>query len=568
MVTLHPKVFAVAVTGASLFALFTVGASMAVRWVVDHVIEPRFEEGAVALGTLLGGLAIVVGIGVARACAVVVRRSFAGITQWRVAETLSSQVVHRLVRQPASWHHRRPDGDLVARAGVDVDASVAVLAPIPFATGTVILLVVASVWLFLTDLVIGLVAVTVFPILLMLNVVYQRRVDRHYDDAQRHLGAFSAGVHESFEGVQLVKAYGAEVRETSRLSSMAGDVRDARVRAVRLRATFESMLELVPGLANVVLVVVGAQRVSTGDLTIGELSSVIFLFGLLIFPLRLIGWTLSELPRSMAGWNRVRAVLDEPIDPDPQARIELAPPGTGIELDAVRYTHEGESQPALRDLVLTVPSGLTVAVVGATGAGKSTLVDVVAGLVEPAAGVVRLAAGGRAVVFQEAFLFAGTVRDNLQVGAHFSDDEMWEALRLAAADDVVRQLPSGLDTVVGERGVSLSGGQRQRLALARAIIRRPSVLVLDDTTSALDPTTEATVLGNISEALGSTTVLMVASRPSTIALADRVVFIQNGSLVAEGLHSDLFAREPAYRELVEAFEADRDGVAPGARVTP
>jgi ATP-binding cassette, subfamily B, bacterial len=568
MVTLHPKVFAVAVTGASLFALFTVGASMAVRWVVDHVIEPRFEAGAVALGTLLGGLAIVVGIGVARACAVVVRRSFAGITQWRVAETLSSQVVHRLVRQPASWHHRRPDGDLVARAGVDVDASVAVLAPIPFATGTVILLVVSSVWLFLTDVVIGSVAVTVFPILLMLNVVYQRRVDRHYDDAQRHLGAFSAGVHESFEGVQLVKAYGAELRETTRLSSMAGDVRDARVRAVRLRATFESMLELVPGLANVVLVVVGAHRVSTGDLTIGELSSVIFLFGLLIFPLRLIGWTLSELPRSMAGWNRVRAVLDEPIDPDPRARIELAPPGTGIELEAVQYTHVGEAQPALRDLSLTVPGGLTVAVVGPTGAGKSTLVDVVAGLVEPSRGVVRLAAGDRAVVFQEAFLFAGTVRDNLQVGAGFSDEELWEALRLAAADDVVRQLPSALDTVVGERGVSLSGGQRQRLALARALIRRPSVLVLDDTTSALDPTTEATVLGNISEALASTTVLMVASRPSTIALADRVVFIQNGSLVAEGLHGDLFAREPTYRELVEAFEADRDGATPGSRVTP
>jgi ATP-binding cassette, subfamily B, bacterial len=566
MVALHPKVFAVAVTGASLFALFTVGASMAVRWVVDHVIVPRFDEGAVALGTLLGGLAIVVGIGVARACAVVVRRSFAGITQWRVAGTLSSQVVHRLVRQPASWHQRRPDGDLVARAGVDVDASVAVLAPIPFATGTMVLLVVASVWLLLTDLVVGLVAVTVFPILLMLNVVYQRRVDRHYDDAQRHLGAFSAGVHESFEGVQLVKAYGAELRETSRLSSMAGDVRDARVRAVRLRATFESMLELVPGLTNVLLVVVGAQRVSTGDLSIGELSSVIFMFGLLIFPLRLIGWTLSELPRSMAGWNRVRVVLDEPIEPDPQARIEQAPGGTGIELDAVRYTHLGESQPALRDLTLTVPSGLTVAVVGPTGAGKSTLVDVVAGLVEPSHGVIRLAAGGRAVVFQEAFLFAGTVRDNLQVGAGFSDDEMWEALRLAAADDVVRQLPSGLDTVVGERGVSLSGGQRQRLALARALIRRPSVLVLDDTTSALDPTTEATVLGNISDALASTTVLMVASRPSTIALADRVAFVQNGSLVAEGLHRDLFANEAAYRDLVEAFESDRDGSAPGTTV--
>lgn len=568
MVGLHPRLFAVAVAGATSFALFTVASSMAVRWMVDHVILPRFDEGSVALGTVLAGVALVVSIGVARAFSVVVRRSFAGITQWRVAETLTRNVVDRLVRQPASWHQRRADGDLVGRAGVDVDAAVAVLAPIPFATGTMVLLVVASAWLLMTDVVIGLVAVTVFPILLALNVVYQRHVDRHYDDAQRHLGAFSAGVHESFEGVQLVKAYGAERRETSRLSSMAGDVRDARVRAVHLRATFESMLELVPGLTNVALVLVGAQRVSTGDLTVGELSSVVFMFGLLVFPLRLIGWTLSELPRSMAGWARVRAVLDDTVEHDPRTRIEPARSGVGIELDSVSYTHDGEPQPALRSVSLTVPAGTTVAVVGPTGAGKTTLVDVIAGLVGPTDGVVRLAPGERSVVFQEAFLFAGTVRDNLQVGRSFDDDEMWEALRLAAADDVVAQLPHGLDTVVGERGVSLSGGQRQRLALARALVRRPSVLVLDDTTSALDPTTEATVLDNIGDALSSTTVLMVASRPSTITLADRVAFVQAGVLVAAGPHADLFAQQPAYRDLVEAFETDRDGSAATGRGAP
>ena len=188
------------------------------------------------------------------------RRVFAGKTQWRVAGTLGEQVTDRLVGQPISWHQRRPDGDLVARAGVDVDAAVAVLAPIPFSVGTVLLVVVSAAWLLVSDVVIGLVAVAVFPILIAVNVLYQRRVDIHYTDAQDHLGTLSAAVHESFDGVQLVKAYGAEQRETERLSTIAGSLRDARVRAVRLRGTFEALLDVLPSLTNVALVVVGAMR--------------------------------------------------------------------------------------------------------------------------------------------------------------------------------------------------------------------------------------------------------------------------------------------------------------------
>lgn len=558
MLRLHPKLFAVAVSGATVFAVFTVAASFAVRWIIDEVIVPRFEEGSVALGTLLTGVGIVIGVGVVRAASVVVRRSFAGMTQWRIAESLTDEVVDRLVRQPASWHQRRPDGDLVARAGVDVEAAVAVLAPIPFATGTVVLLGVSTGWILWLDPVLGAVAVVVFPFLIGLNVVYQRRVDRHYAAAQRELGAFSAGVHESFEGVQLVKAYGAESRETARLAGIAGRVRDSRVRAIRLRATFEALLDFVPAATNVGLVVLGAQRVATGDLTIGALSGVIFLFTLLVFPLRLIGWTLSELPRSLAGWDRVRHVVDDPVLPDPLDSVEAARDGVDLELDRVGFRHPGESLDALADLRLQLTRGEVLAVVGPTGAGKTTLVEVAGALLPPDRGVVRLADGGRAVVFQEAFLFAGTVRDNLCVGRPATDEELWQALELAAGAEFVRRLPSGLDTVVGERGVSLSGGQRQRLALARALLRRPAVLLLDDTTSALDPATEAHVLGNLRTAAAGTTVLMVAARPSTIALADRVAHLVDGRIVAQGTHADLLATTPAYRELVEAFEHDRD----------
>ncbi len=559
MVRLHPRPFIVAVGGAAVFAICTVLSSVAVRWVTDNVIVPRFDEGEVATSTLVAGIVFLGAVGVVRAAGVVVRRVFAGITQFRVGATLSSDVIDRLTRQPISWHQRRPDGDLVGRAGVDTDTAIAVLAPIPYSTGTVLMIVLSTVWLLATDLVLGAVAIAVFPILLVTNIVYQRRVDLHFDAAQSELGRLSASVHESFEGVQLVKAYGAEQRETERLSEIAGRVRDSRIRAVRLRATFEAALDALPSLANVVIVVIGANRVESGDLTVGELTSFIYLFTLLVFPLRLIGYVLSEMPFSLSGWTRVREVLDEPIEPDPLGAVRTAPAGVGLRLDDVSFTFAGESGPAVDDVSLTVPSGRVVAVVGPTGAGKSTLVELSGGLIAPGIGQVATSAGGRSLVFQEAFLFAGTIRDNVAMDGTFSDEQTWEALRMARADGFVADLPKRLDTMVGERGVSLSGGQRQRIALARALIREPSLLLLDDTTSALDPATERAVLANLRGALAGTTVLMVASRPSTIALADDVIYVEGGTVVDHGTHAELMRRSHAYRELVEAFEADRVG---------
>ncbi len=558
LIRLHPRPFAVAVAGASVFALCTVASSGAIRWVIDNVIVPRFEEGSVPWSTVATGVGLIIGIGLLRGAGVVVRRTWAGKTQWRIAGTLAEGVIDRMIRQPLSWHQRRPDGDLVARAGVDSDAAISVMAPIPFALGTVLLIFVSAIWLVATDVVLGLVAVAVFPLLIGLNIVYQKRVEAHYDAAQHHLGALSAGVHESFDGVQLVKAYGAESRETERLSAIAGNVRAARIDAVRLRATFEALLDVLPSMTNVGLVVLGAYRVRAGAMTVGELSGFVYLFTLLVFPLRLIGYALSELPHSLAGFRRVHEVLDEPIEPDPAAAIGTVEGGVGVRLRDVLFSFPGDSRPAIDGVDLEVCSGRMVAIVGPTGAGKSTLVELVAGLVAPDRGSIATAAGGRAIVFQEAFLFSGTIRHNLTLGAAFAEDELWHALDLARAADFVAETPKGLDTVVGERGVSLSGGQRQRVALARALVRRPGLLLLDDTTSALDPATEAAVLGNLRHGLADTTVLMVASRPSTIALADEVVYLAGGRIVDHGTHTELMARRRGYRALVEAFETDRD----------
>ena len=541
-----------------MFALCTVASAVVLRWVIDHVIDPRLRQGHVATGTVFIGLGLVIGVGVIRATGVVVRRTWAGIAHWRIAETLSGQVIDRLVQQPVTWHQRRPSGDLAARGGVDVDASVDVLSPLPFASGVVLLVFVSSAWLLFIDVPLGLFAVAVFPVLIGINVTYQHRVDKHYTAAQSHLGDLSGAVHESFEGVQVVKAFGAERRETERLSVIAGRLRDERTAAVLLKGSFDALLDAIPALVNVALVLLGAMRIRAGAITIGDLASMVYMFTLLVFPLRLIGFALSALPHSLAGWSRVREVLDEPLLPDPASGLVVAPEGVGLAFSDVSYEFDA-GRPVLEGIDVTVPSGSTVALVGSTGSGKTTLLRLAAGLLGPTTCSVATVPGTQAIVLQEAFLLGASLRENISFGGTFSDEEIWSALEVAEGRDFVEDLPRQLDTEVGERGVSLSGGQRQRVALARALVRQPALLLMDDTTSALDPATEARVVAGLRDALQASTVFMVASRPSTIALADQVVFLDDARIRASGTHAELLASNDNYRSIMEAFDVDRAG---------
>ena len=567
----HKRPFFIAVSGAAVFAACTVLSAVVVRVITDDVIGPRFNEGSVSANKVALVLGTLIIIGIVRAAGVVVRRAWAGRTTWRVTESLTSEVIDRLTVQPAPWHRSQSTGDLITRAGVDAEAATAVLGPLPFASGVVVLVGLSSTWLLYTDLLLGVAAVAVFPFLIALNIGYQRRVDGFYNTAQAELGKLSAAVHESFDGVAVVKSFGAEGRETERLSVIARRLRSARLVAVRLRSTFEALLDGIPTVVNILLLVGGAYRVRSGAMTVGELTSFIYLFTLLVFPLRLIGFTLSEVPHSMAGWNRIRNLLDEPVVADPALTLQRAA-GNGVELRDVHFSHDGERE-VLTGVTAHIEGGRTVAVVGATGAGKTTLLHLVAGLIAPTGGTIIVPVEGSRLVFQEPFLLAGSVRENIALGAAVADDAIDAALAVAEAR-FVYDLPAGLDTLLGERGVGLSGGQRQRLALARALVRRPAVLLLDDTTSALDPSTEARVLANLRAALSHTTVVAVASRPSTIALADDVLYLDDGRVVAHGTHDELMQSVPAYRTLIEAFEQDRAeldanavevGIAPAVR---
>ena len=577
LVAMVPGVFATAVAGAALFAIATVASSFALRWVIDHAITPRFRDGHVRTASVVFGATFVVTVGIVKSVGVVVRRSFAGRTQWGVGSKVRMQVVQRYADQPYAWFEKQATGELVAHAGVDVDAVTNSLGPLPYATGVIVLIIVSAVSLLATDLVLGGAAVMLFPVLTGLNIAYQRRVDRPAREAQDHLGALSALVHESVDGALVVKALGAEAGEQARFAIKATQLRDAKVKVAVLRATFEAVLDVIPALANLLLLVIGAIRIRSGDLTIGAVTSFIFLFTILVWPLRMIGFQLGELPHALAGWDRIRGMLADPIVRQPGDAITAAPAGFGVALSHVSFSYE-PGRAVLRDIDLAVPTGATWAIVGPTGSGKSTLLSIISGLVSPTAGEVSIAdpafastsphdRGGAGVdrrsrlVFQEPFLFADSLRANVDIEGDAGAAQVDVALRLAQASSFVAELPQGLDTIVGERGVSLSGGQRQRIALARALASRPDVLLLDDTTSALDPTTEAHILSGLRGELAHVTTILVASRPSTIALADTVVFLVGGVVAAIGSHADLLASAPAYRHLVEAYERDRGALA-------
>ena len=555
LVRLQRASFVVAVSGAAVFALCTAGSSLGVKWMIDHVVVARFEEGRVAVSTVVGACLLIIVISAVRAAGVVVRRTFAGRTEWGVAEKLGVQVVQRFADQPVVWHRRHQTGDLVARANVDVEAAVAVLAPLPYGSSVVLLLVASAIGLTVMDVVLGAVALVVLPLLVFMNVGYQRRVDKHFDEAQKQMGRLSEAALESFEGVAVVKAFGAEVRETERLSEITGLLRDARIRSMRARATFEMMLDTVPSVANLFLLAVGALRVRSGDITVGDLAAAMYLFTLLVIPLRLIGYVFSEIPHSYAGYRRVRQVLDDPIVDDPRRSLGIATGGTAVRAHDVTIRHIPEVA-VIEHADFTVRQGTLTALVGATGCGKTTLLEAVTGLVPVSSGSIDTVDGGATLVFQEAFIFSESVRFNLCLGAD-TDDALVRAALTVADAEFLYELENGLDTSLGERGVSLSGGQRQRLALARALVRRPRLLLLDDTTSALDPTTELRILGNLVASDLAGTILMVASRPSAISVADDVIYITAAGGVVQGTHDELVTRNAEYRALIEAFDDDR-----------
>jgi ABC-type multidrug transport system fused ATPase/permease subunit len=561
----EPRLFTVGAVGSCLFGLLIIANSYVVGAVIGHVVVPAFAEHRTRAAEL-GLIAVVfLGISVLRVASIFGRRLGAGFMQFRLQARYRRAVTRRYLALPPSWHQRHATGTLLSNANSDVEAAFVPIAPLPFAVGTIVMIFAAVASLFVTDWVLALVGVTLFPALFGLNVLYSRRMSPRQIRAQQLRAKVSAVAHESFDGALVVKTMGREADESRRFGVFVTELRDALVAVGRLRGLFDPLMDSLPSVGTLAVLLLGAWRLQTGAISVSELVSVAFLFTVLAFPVRAIGWVVAELPRSVAGWERVQAVLSADGDLAYGSVNPTASGPAGLVFDRVTFAY-GDS-PVLHDVSFTVPAGKTVALVGATGSGKSTIASLAVRLVDPAKGTVTVdgvalpelsapaLAATSALVPQVPFVFDDSVRGNVTLDRDGLDDgAAWSALRLAQADGFVSKLPDGLDTEVGERGTSLSGGQRQRLTLARALAGRPRLLVLDDATSAVDPRVEAAILVSLRGGEAGASILVVAYRRATIALADAVVYLQHGRVVATGTHAELMDTVPGYSDLVNAYE--------------
>ncbi len=562
--------FAVSTLGALLFGGLTVADAWVLGWSTDHVVLPAFETGVTPQGALITSVALFIGVAIVRGVSIVARRWGAGVMQYRMQAHDRRAVTRQYLSLPLSWHQKHPTGELLSNAASDVEAAWGPIAPLPMAVGTAAMIVIAVGQMLVTDLVLALVGLSVFPLVVLSNLVFQHYQSPLMTRAQALRAELSEIAHESFDGALVVKSLGREGEETARFGAKARQLRDVSIRAGQVRAVFDPLLETLPNLGVLAVLLVGVHRVSTGDVPPGDVVNIAYLLTVVAFPIRSFGWLLGEFPRSVVGFDRVRSVLAEVSGVSyGDARLGgrgASGAGARLEVDHLAYAHV-PGLDVLRDVTFTVEPGRTLAIVGATASGKSTLATLLFRLVDPDDGAIRvdgvdlrdLAPGAlaevAALVPQTAFLFDDTVRDNVTLGGPWTDDEVWRALRVAQAEGFVRALPGGLDARLGERGTTLSGGQRQRLSLARALVRSPRLLVMDDATSAVDPEVEARILAALREGAGGASVVVVAYRKATIGLADEVVFLRDGVVADQGTHRELLRRNADYADLVNAYEA-------------
>jgi ATP-binding cassette subfamily B protein len=555
------------VVGAALSGLLwqagAVSAPLMVKYAIDHGVLTRDRH------TLLIWLGALLGVGLLEMTAGAVRHLYAIRNRARSDARVRDAIFAHALRLDASYHDRVGPGELMSRASSDSEHVARMMDSIGHTIGYVLTVFAVAIVLLVLDWRLALVVLIPLPLISFAGWAYSRRYHARTERLQERWGEAATLVEETVSGIRVVKGLGAGGPLASEFRRRSRSIVDRALDIARLDAVFMPTLEFLPMLGLIAVLWIGGRRVINGDLSLGSFVAFNAYIGMLVWPLRVLGQRVTTLQKAVGASARISEVLDaEPQLRDPRHPEPLERPVRGdVLLSGVQFGHEG-GHPVLDGLDLHVAPGESVALVGATGSGKSTVAGLLARLYDPDAGSVSLdghdvrqlriadVRGAVALVFEETFLFTDTVRENIRFARPDAGDEDVErAAELAGAAGFIADLPDGYGTLLGERGFSLSGGQRQRVAIARAILADPAVLVLDDATSAVDATKEHEIRAALTTVMSGRTTLVIAHRPATIALADRVAVLEGGRIVEQGTHAELVRSSVRYRALLALEDA-------------
>jgi ABC-type multidrug transport system fused ATPase/permease subunit len=551
-----------------VLAAIAMGTGVLIPFLVGRTVD-EIRKGT----TNLWPLAIaILAAGLVRLVFSVARRLIAGRVSLGVEYDLRNRMYQHLQSLELAFFDEQQTGQLMSRSTVDLQAVRFFLGyGLIFILQSFVTLLVAAVVMLALNVELGLLALTPAPVIFFVAFRYGRRNRPASQEVQQRIAELTAEVEENVGGIRLVKAFAREERQLGRVRDKAARVFEQSMVSTRLRAFYNPFIGFLPNLGLALVLIVGGTQAVHGHITIGEFVAFYGYVQLLAGPVRMLGIALGMAQRAVASGARVFEVLDRKAQMTvPEGAGDL-PPGEGhVELRDISFAYEGTEEPVLRGIDLDVPAGRTIALVGGTGSGKSTLVSLLPRLYDPSAGsvwidgadvsTVRLQSLRAQVglVSDDPFLFSDTVRNNIAYARFDAPQEAIEdAARRADIHDFIVSLPDGYDTLVGERGMTLSGGQRQRLAIARALVMDPRVLILDDATSSVDATTEAAIKRALRELMEGRTTFIIGHRLSTIALADEIVVLEDGRIAERGTHDELIETSELYREIAEKGAPDR-----------
>ncbi len=548
---------------------FIIAMSSAVLWCFLVVIQPYLIKVIIDEGIVTGNqrnliilISFMILAGYSRAISIGTRRYFGMHVSYNVEAGIRNKIFTHMQKLAFNYHDKVPTGELMARASSDASQVRLAFAIAPLATANIFLLLILSITLLTLSLPLGAIVILSIPLVLWLASNFSSKALNVSLKVKEAEASMTTEVEEQLGGIRVVKAFGNEEYASTKVESAVSNIYDTSLDYLKLRTRFIPMFELIPMVITLAVLLLGGYLSINELISLGEFIAFTQYVFLLLWPLRITAWFLSEIPSSVSAGTRILELLDEvPLITDNESTKTLPTDGDGsITFDQVNFKYGNEK--IFDNLSFTIDGKKTVAIVGATGSGKSTLAYLLPRLYEIESGSIEIDGinindlklnelrSNVSLAFEESFLFSNSARENISLGLdNATQEEVEKAALTARAHEFISLLPESYETKVGERGYGLSGGQRQRIALARAILRKPRVLILDDALSAVDASTEEEIRNELQAVMKNMTTLIITNRAPTIELCDEVVFIENGSVKAQGTHTELIDNIESYKSL-------------------